>query len=435
MAGVLLYPYVLRKAGWMGLFMIGCALLSTRYTATLLARIQEQKPHLRSYSDIVLASFGRTGASITSVALFLELLVGACSAFGVIAGDQLHRLYPLLSSKAYTAMFFVACLPTVWMPNLRWLAWLGTVGIAALIALFGTLIYIGVSPDIAHGLFHPAPTDLLHVDGIFATLGVIITALAGHTAIPSIRASMKNPKHFSRALNISFLLTAIMYIGGAAVGYLTFGTATKQEISLNFPPGVEVSIVMWMLVANRFCKFALVLEPVAEGAVSIYHMFCQRGTTRYSAMQGDEEEGEMTSPKRVMLNRLLSSGVATPFSPVSTGEFHMLHSPSTTAGTKPRCSACHRACCGPRMKAGFLRSALAAIAAGIALSFPDVDHIISLTGSLLCYYLCFIVPAEAYIKLLHSHISKCSFVMARSISILGAFLGIAGFVASLIVGV
>ena len=49
---------------------------------------------------------------------------------------------------------------------------------------------------------------------------------------------MKSPKVYKRMFDLSFLITLVLYIPPAVLGYWSFGAATESPILLNLEKGV-----------------------------------------------------------------------------------------------------------------------------------------------------------------------------------------------------
>jgi amino acid permease len=84
---------------------------------------------------------------------------------------------------------------------------------------------------------------------------------SGHAVFPNIYESMEDKSKYGLMLTICYVVTATIYIGMSAIGYLLYGTQTQQEITLNFDRGVLSSIAIWLTIINPLSKAALMINP------------------------------------------------------------------------------------------------------------------------------------------------------------------------------
>lgn len=59
----------------------------------------------------------------------------------------------------------------------------------------------------------------------------MMAGFAGHAVFPSIYRDMQDPKMYDRMVDITYVITFLVYVAMAAAGYLMFGTTTMQEAS------------------------------------------------------------------------------------------------------------------------------------------------------------------------------------------------------------
>lgn len=58
-----------------------------------------------------------------------------------------------------------------------------------------------------------------------------MAGFAGHAVFPTIYRDMNSPKQYNRMVDVSYLVTGIVYLLVAASGYAMFGSATMQEVN------------------------------------------------------------------------------------------------------------------------------------------------------------------------------------------------------------
>ncbi|KAJ9562708.1 hypothetical protein OSB04_007868 [Centaurea solstitialis] len=75
--GILSVPYALASGGWLSLMLLFAIASSTFYTGLLIQRCMDSDPTIRSYPDIGDRAFGKTGRTIVSIFMNLELYLVA----------------------------------------------------------------------------------------------------------------------------------------------------------------------------------------------------------------------------------------------------------------------------------------------------------------------------------------------------------------------
>ena len=123
------------------------------------------------------------------------MLVASSVAF--VQGDNLTNLFgsSVFESKK-KAMIAAACvmIPTMWLPDVTALSYLGFLGVIATVTVVGSVIYTFLSGSFVAG----AATTLVNPSSLPLTFGIMAFVYAGHGVFPSIQASMKEPKEFTK---------------------------------------------------------------------------------------------------------------------------------------------------------------------------------------------------------------------------------------------
>jgi len=272
--GLLSLPAALTKSGWIGLAFIPMIALVTCYTGQALvecsttvaaARQQQGDQNVSAadigYEQVAKAAFGSWGKACVSATIYAELF-GICSLFFVIMGDNLHHL--LASTFGRTPAFYMlvaagAMIPTVWLPDLKALSYLGFLGVSATAAVTLTVLGTFLTGSYAAG----AATTMVNAASLPLMIGGITFCFSGHGIFPSVKASMKEPEQFPQALRLSFFLTAITCSLVAALGYAMYGTAVRDIVTFNLPRGYLSLLVSCLILVSPWAKFAVSAEPVA----------------------------------------------------------------------------------------------------------------------------------------------------------------------------
>lgn len=261
--GILGFPYALRCTGWSGLGLLAFVMLSTCHTARILGKCLSMYPQLQSFSDIGREAFGFPMEIFIGIVFFIELFL-ACSAYLIIAGDNLAKLFPsVLSQSKWMIVVALIILPSTWLSNLVLLSYLSIFGIIATLFLLVVVVFIGLSHFEAPGsLWDPSETQLINWDLFPLAIGLMMSGFAGHAVLPNIYHSMDNKRQFNSMIHSTFVIASIIYITMSVCGYIMFGNDIQEEITLNMDPNnILVQFSTWMTILNPMTKFALTLNP------------------------------------------------------------------------------------------------------------------------------------------------------------------------------
>eukprot|EP01025_Chloroclados_australasicus_P023751 TRINITY_DN239_c1_g1_i11.p1 TRINITY_DN239_c1_g1~~TRINITY_DN239_c1_g1_i11.p1 ORF type:complete len:558 (-),score=44.77 TRINITY_DN239_c1_g1_i11:2674-4212(-) len=299
--GILSIPYALKEGGWASLGVLSLLAVCTNYTGKILAKCQEvpvmydennvlvssldlsedeaqegeeqktvmegQRTFLESYEDIGEAAFGQFGRRFITMVLYTEL-IGTCSLFFILEGDHLQLLlqsilgrhYHLPSQEVLMAMSAGLFVPTTWLKDLGALSYVGAMGVCSALGLTGVVLY-----NFFAGGIHIADTSYVNMAHLPVTFGLTAFVFAGHAVFPSIRMSMKDKHLFPKVLDRAYFIVLTACIAIGAAGYLMYGNRTLEEVTLNLPRGLMRDAAIGLILVSPFTKFALTLEPVAQG--------------------------------------------------------------------------------------------------------------------------------------------------------------------------
>ncbi|PNH00569.1 Vacuolar amino acid transporter 1, partial [Tetrabaena socialis] len=272
--GLLSLPFALKSSGWVGLLVLWVMGIATNYTAKVLCECAEAVTARNpgggavSYEDIAEAAFGPIGRVIISAIIYVELF-GTCALLFILEGDNMFKLFGSTGLASSPAMYMLVAalvmIPTVWLPDLKSLSFLGAAGVTATCTVSAAVAYTFLSGSYVPG----APTDLAIWSTLPLVLGICTFCYSGHGVFPAIQKSMKNPKEFPQVLNVAYLVVAALCTLMGAAGYHMYGTGALDLITFNLSGITAVACAVVILV-NPPAKFALTMEPVAaalQGAV------------------------------------------------------------------------------------------------------------------------------------------------------------------------
>ncbi|KAJ3086870.1 hypothetical protein HK102_012309 [Quaeritorhiza haematococci] len=298
--GILSLPFAFRLTGWiLGMILLSTSCLMTRYTAILLSRCMDYEDntsssntvtttthllnghqpsstthHLRrrkaeTYADMGEMAFGTRGRLFIS-AVFLSELFAATVALVILMADSVVALFPSFDSSLVKCAAVALVIPTTWPRSLSMLAYGSLLGIVALLNLLCIILVDGSTTEESPGsLINPAETHLWPpvLFAVPLSFGLIMAGFAGHSVLPNIYRDMREPQHYPKMVDLTYVVVAAIYIVIAASGYIMFGDATMQEITQNLPqvPSYNkmlTQVTVWLVAVNPATKYALTINPV-----------------------------------------------------------------------------------------------------------------------------------------------------------------------------
>jgi solute carrier family 32 (vesicular inhibitory amino acid transporter) len=119
-------------------------------------------------------------------------------------------------------------LPTMWLSDLAALSYVGAAGVFSAIAITGILGYFYATAPAA------MPTDLVHLDTLPLTFGLMAFVFAGHAVFPTIYHSLKMEErsNFPRVIDASFVIVAVVCSVVGFTGYSCYGSSTLEEVTV-----------------------------------------------------------------------------------------------------------------------------------------------------------------------------------------------------------
>lgn len=130
--GLLSLPLGLNYSGWLvGMMFLLLAAITTRYTATVLAKSLDVNPSLIGYADIAYQAFGERARVATAFLFTIELLA-TCVALAVLFADSLDALIPGWGRTEWTLLCGLILMPLNIVP-LRYLSVTSVLGIISCI--------------------------------------------------------------------------------------------------------------------------------------------------------------------------------------------------------------------------------------------------------------------------------------------------------------
>lgn len=126
--GILSLPLAMRYSGWvLGLLFLLSAALSTRYTASILAKCLNRYPRMTHFSELASVAFGIKTRVTVEILITIEL-AAACVALVVLFADSLNALIPGWGVVEWKLVCGIIILPLNFVP-LRYLSITSVFGI------------------------------------------------------------------------------------------------------------------------------------------------------------------------------------------------------------------------------------------------------------------------------------------------------------------
>ncbi|KAJ4908908.1 Transmembrane amino acid transporter family protein [Raphanus sativus] len=261
-------PYALKEGGWSALLLLFSFGIITLYTGVLLKRCLENSPGVHTYPDIGQVAFGTTGRILLSIFLDADLYA-TCVEYIIMMSDNLSGMFPntslyisgisLNSNQVFAITTTLIVLPTVWLRDLSLLSYISAGGVFSSILLALCLFWVGS----VGGVGFQIQGQILDLTNLPVAIGIYGFGFGGHSVLPNIYSSMKEPSKFPVVLLTSFGLCTLFYIAISVCGYTMFGEAIQSQFTLNMPQHFTSSkIAVWTAVITPMTKYPLTLTPV-----------------------------------------------------------------------------------------------------------------------------------------------------------------------------
>ncbi|KIW00791.1 uncharacterized protein PV09_07770 [Verruconis gallopava] len=355
--GLLSLPLAIHYSGWVvGMLFYLFAVISTQYTAKLLAKCLDVDSSLITFADLAYVSFGQGARVVVSILFTLELL-GANVALIVLFADSLDDLIPGLGVVAWKIIAAFILVPLAFLP-LRLLSFTSVLGI---LSCFGIVICVFIDglikPQQPGSLRQPATQYLFPINWttIPLSLGLLMSPWGGHSVFPNIYRDMRHPYKYRRGVDITYAFTFLLDLGMAVIGILMFGDAVRDEITSNilttagYPKAISFIIVICIAIIP-LTKVPLNARPIVS-TIEILAGLDARALAQSNSLVG------MSGFNRGLLKATI-------------------------------------------------RILTVLIFVGIAIVFPSFDRIMTLLGSVCCFTICIILPLAFHLKLFSSEIGR-----------------------------
>ena len=208
-----------------------------------------------TYGDLGERCFGTIGRCLTEI-LILVSQAGGSVAYLIFIGQNLHSIFSQLMSPA--GFIFAILLPVqIALSFIRSLPSLSPFSIFADVCNVLAMAIV-IKEDLQ--LFDHPFASRTAFNGLWAvpfTFGVAVFCFEGFSMTLALEASMAERRKFRRVLSQALAAIITVYVCFGVCGYLAYGDATKDIITLNLPNNwtsvaVKVSAVFISLLLQFF---------------------------------------------------------------------------------------------------------------------------------------------------------------------------------------
>ncbi|CAJ1378178.1 unnamed protein product [Effrenium voratum] len=235
--GVLSVPFAFRLISYSAALLLALVVLVTAFTACLIGQSldavrhkTDTPPACRDYAWLAEVSFGPWGRRVVGITTAMELWIAAVT-FLVMSGNNAKGL---LGVNEFHAVMFCTVLSTVmvFIP-LRVYAYVSLVSlIALLIASLAFLADLLAMPSWSMPDFvQPQIADLFRAYGLF------IFCFAGHPCFPGLHQTMRQTKHWTSCVSLSFSIASCYYVGLGLIAFMALGTDVHPVFTADMRDG------------------------------------------------------------------------------------------------------------------------------------------------------------------------------------------------------
>lgn len=161
-----------------------------------------------------------------------------------------------------TILSLAVCVPALFLKNFKELAGLSTLGLFCAFLICGGSVGLVVwDPQRAHVPQGQGDTGytLFNARGSLVALGIYSLSASSHSAIPPIRASLKDPAKFTSVLTWMFSLIMLSYMLLSAAAYFYFGNSVAQVLTNSFDVSALADVYLFHPALNYSNFLALCL--------------------------------------------------------------------------------------------------------------------------------------------------------------------------------
>lgn len=263
--GVLSMPYACKLAGWAGLFVIALFAALFGFTAVVIGRVLEGfhqagvPKENRDFAMLAEEAFGRHGSRVTALFLIAENW-SAAIAYIIFVGDNV-KLTTGAPELVGVVVSGVLSLAMLYMP-LRWLSYVGMLGMLFAGISVATLVYQGNSEE----SYAFVSREDIRFNGLGTAGGIVLFCFAGHACLPNLYWSMRHPKQDYAVATVSaYTVICAFYSVAAAAGYFFYG----DLLTSSFTGSLSSKHLQYLAVGAILVKIQAAVPPALAAPVLV----------------------------------------------------------------------------------------------------------------------------------------------------------------------
>ncbi|CAK0784981.1 hypothetical protein CVIRNUC_008186 [Coccomyxa viridis] len=284
--GLLSMPFAMRQGGWVGMLALAIATAVFCISGKLIVRNFEKMPPdvAHTYPALGVQAIGPVGRYLVGFFALSEFYGGSCIVL-VVIWRELQGILPRDMKVAGLSPFVfsvvvgtVATLPLMFIPSFKRLSWLSLLGCISTVVVTVTVIAaVAMDPLREKMPQQPPPEHGVVRWGIFESIGIFAVSVSGHSSLPVLRNSMKQPQAFDSVINWAFTAMLIIYGAVAGLGYYYFGDAAStlitEDLATNSPfvgrsiiiPGLTVDkLVAACILVNAYTTYPCLILVIQD---------------------------------------------------------------------------------------------------------------------------------------------------------------------------
>ena len=240
---VLGLPFCVKIAGVWSIFVLILVGLFSNFAAVILTDCQYQEsfssPRVMkrvyiSFVEMAKISMDRLGAFVMKFLVYLSLLRNVVVV--ILLTDLSKDILLQFGISGYdknllAASWTIATIPLLFVTKVSYLAWVSFIGLNLYLVALATILVVSCTEYKSWNI-REISWDF-NIEGVGIATGIIINSYSVHMNMPALEASLKKPKKYKSATNITFVFNNISKIAFAICGYLTYVENTQQEITGN----------------------------------------------------------------------------------------------------------------------------------------------------------------------------------------------------------
>lgn len=217
-----------------------------------------------SYVEIAETVWGKMiGGRVVFIAQLIELLM-TCILYVLLCGELMVGIFPgtSLTLTAWIVISAAPLLPCAFLRSLRHVAWL---------SFWCTVAHMFINGIILIYCFTRAAEwqwDAVQIKIDIWTfpisLGIVIFSYTSQIFLPSLEGNLVDRTKFAAMMHWTHLAAAIFKAAFSYIGFVTFGTETKEVITNNLPNQTMKVIVNVFLVAKALLSYPLPYFATAD---------------------------------------------------------------------------------------------------------------------------------------------------------------------------